>query len=339
MSPKHPIKSVQDVFDLADSYCEAALLQFANSAGLFEMLKDPLRAQDIAAKLGWVNRKAGIVLDALASLGLLVKNGECYQNSFVTNDCLLRSAPGYIGDLVEHERLQWSLWGRMDEVVRSANAVQGQQDLVLPKNSKANDVFHSAMMQLSHEIADTVASLPCWKDKRNVIDLAGGHGRYLAFLAERNPELCGEIWDLPSAQSFADRTLKDYALQSRIQFHPRDIGLPENYRENSADGALLIHCLHHFSYVGIRQIMESVFKMLTPGGALVVVDVFLERNRIEPISGAMFSLYMMMNTRYGEVYPIAELAELMEQVGFRAEVRRLGNMEDDALIIGVKEKS
>jgi SAM-dependent methyltransferase len=336
MSPKHPIKSVQDVFDLADSYCEAALLQFANNAGLFEILKVPASAQQVAGNLGWVVRKTGIVLDALASLGLLVKNDECYQNSFVTNACLLRSSPEYIGDLVEHERLQWALWGRMDEVLRNTSAVQGQQDLVLPTNSKANDVFHSAMMQLSREIADTVAGLPCWSDKRRVIDLAGGHGRYLAFLAEHNRALCGEIWDLPSAQRFAEQTLKEYSLQDRITFHAKDIGLPENYRPDSADGALLIHCLHHFSDAGIRQIMQAVFKMLRPGGTLVVVDVFLERNRIEPISGAMFSLYMMMNTRYGEVYPISELAEVMQQVGFQTEVRRLGNMEDDALIIGMK---
>jgi uncharacterized protein YqcC (DUF446 family) len=338
MSPKHRLESVKDVFDLADSYCEAALLQFANSVGLFEVLKGPLCKHDIAARLGWVDRKTGIVLDALASLGFLEKKEECYQNSSLTNDCLLRASPGYIGDLIEHERLQWSLWGRMEEVLRSKSPVTGQQDLVLPKNSQANNVFQAAMMQLSHEIADTVAGLPCWKNKRAVIDLAGGHGKYLALLAERNPGVYGEIWDLPCAENFAERTIEDSNLRNRIKFRSKDISVPENYVPDSADGALLIHCLHHFSNLAMRQVIESTFKMLRLGGVLVVVDVFLEGNRIEPVSGAMFSLYMMMNTCHGEVYPIVDLADVMKDVGFRCEVRRLGNMEDDALIIGIKEQ-
>lgn len=330
------VSSIQDVFDIADSYCDSALLQFAHASGLFETLTVPLLSNEVAAAKNWIPRKTGILLDALVSLGLLEKDGDAYQNSNVATQSLVRSAPNYIGGLVEHERLQWSLWGRMEDVLTSEKPVAGQQDLHLPENAEANQVFHSAMAQLSLDLLEAVACLPDWNGKRCVIDLAGGHGAYIATLAARHPDLHGEIWDLPSAASFAEATILQHRVGDRVIFRARDIADKCSYDDVKADGILLNHCLHHFTADVMRDIIACAFRALEPGGVMVILDVFLERNRVQPVDGAIFSLYMMMNTVFGEVHPTDEIATAARSLGMEVTVKRLNNLEDDAILVARK---
>ena len=336
MASSQRVSSIQDVFDIADCYCEAALLQFAHASGLFEILVAPLPSAEVAAAKNWIPRKTGILLDALASLGLLEKDGAVYQNANVAAQSLVRSAPNYIGGLVEHERLQWALWGRMGEVLSSEKPVAGQQDLHLPANADANQVFHSAMAQLSLDLLEAVASLPEWEGKRRVLDLAGGHGTYIATLATRHSELHGEVWDLPSACSFAEANIKRHGVDDRVVFRARNIADTCSYDDVKVDGVLLNHCLHHFTADVMRDIITQAFRALEPGGVMVILDVFLERDRVQPVDGAIFSLYMMMNTVFGEVHPTDEIATVARSLGMEVTVTRLNNLEDDAILVARK---
>lgn len=139
----------KDIFQIADRYCDSALLQHSHAAGVFDLLRFPRTSTDVAAAKGWLADKTSILLDALAALGLVLKEGAGYRNSPAADAVLVRGQSGYIGDLIEHERLQWELWGRLDTLLRSQEAVPGQQDLNLPANEYANAVFHRAMMQLA----------------------------------------------------------------------------------------------------------------------------------------------------------------------------------------------
>jgi uncharacterized protein YqcC (DUF446 family)/ubiquinone/menaquinone biosynthesis C-methylase UbiE len=338
MASSKPVSSIQDVFDIADRYCEAALLQFAHAAGLFETLTVPLRGDEVATTKNWIPRKTGILLDALVSLGLLDKAAGAYRISNVAAQCLVRAAPNYIGGLVEHERLQWALWGRMEDVLSSENPVDGQQDLHLPADAEANRVFHSAMAELSLDLLEAVVSLPEWTGKRYVIDLAGGHGTYLATLATRHPELHGEVWDLPSAALSAEATFQQYRVGDRVVFRTRNIADERSYNGVKMDGVLLNHCLHHFTADVMRDIITYAFRALEPGGIMIILDVFLERDKVRPVSGAIFSLYMMMNTVFGEVHPTDEIASVARKLGMDVTVKRLDNLEDDAILIARKAK-
>jgi hypothetical protein len=326
----------KDIFQIADRYCDSALLQHAHAAGVFDLLQSPRSSSDIATAKGWVMDKAATFLDALAALGLVLKDGSEYRNSPAVDAVLIRGKANYIGDLIEHERLQWELWGRMDAVLRAENAVQGQQDLNLPANDYANAVFHRAMMQLAGELLEVVASLPEWASVHHALDLAGGHGLYLAKVAERHPRLTGEVWDAPSARSNAESVIAAHGVAGRILFRDRDIADRNSYEGVKADAVMLNHCLHHFNWNEVRAIADSVGGILPSGGLFTILDVHLERNRTSPTENALFSLYMMVNTVRGQVHPTEEIAKLFEEAGFAVKTQLLDSMEGDFLMVGRK---
>ncbi|MDW8244615.1 MAG: methyltransferase [Thermogemmata sp.] len=328
--------SIKDVFQMADRYCESALLQQAHAAGIFELLRYPRTVDDVAAAKGWLRNKTAIMLDALAALGLLLKEGKLYRNSPVADNTLVREAPGYIGDLVEHERLQWRLWEQLDAILRSSVAVPGQQDLSLPANEYANEVFHRAMMQLAKDLVDLIARLPEWTRVRHVIDLAGGHGMYLAEVAKQHPHLTGEVWDLPSARKKAEHVIAAYGIAERVRFVERDIRDQKSYEGVTADAVMLHHCLHHFDQAGVRAIAEHVADLLPSSGLVTILDVHLESDRITPPQSALFSFYMMVNTVHGQVHPTDEIVSIFTEAGFAVETQLLDSLEDDYLIIGRK---
>ena len=266
----------------------------------------------------------------------MLKDRSGYRNSPAADAVLVNGQPGYIGDLIEHERLQWDLWGRMESVLRSQEAVPGQQDLTLPANEYANAVFHRAMMQLAGELLGLVAGLPKWAGVRHVLDLAGSHGLYLAEVAKRHPRLTGEVWDAPSARRNAESVIAAHGVTGRVRFVQRDIGDHKSYEGASADAVMLNHCLHHFARAGVRAIAESVAGLLPSGGLVTILDVHLEADRIVPAENALFSLYMMVNTVRGQVHPTGDIAAIFTEAGFAVETRLLDSLEGDFLMVGRK---
>jgi len=303
---------------------------------VFDLLRHPRTSTDVATAKGWLADKTAILLDALAALGLVLKVGTEYRNSPAADAVLVRGQSAYIGDLIEHERLQWDLWGRMDAVLRSQDAVPGQQDLNLPANEYANAVFHRAMMQLAGELLGLVAGLPEWTGVHHALDLAGGHGLYLAEVAKRHPHLTGEVWDAPSARRNAEAVIAAHGVADRVRFVERDIADHKSHAGATADAVMLNHCLHHFDLTGVRAIAGSVADILPAGGLVTILDVHLEGDRTAPAENAMFSLYMMVNTVRGQVHPTDDIASVFTEAGFIVETRLLDSLEGDFLMVGRK---
>ena len=99
---------VSDLFRMVDQFHNSALLHFAHSAGLFELTMQSCNADELAARLGWVPRKALIFLNSLVAIGLLSKDDRGrYHNAMVADQCLVKSGSGYMGGVIEHQRRQW----------------------------------------------------------------------------------------------------------------------------------------------------------------------------------------------------------------------------------------
>lgn len=326
----------KDIFEIADRYCDSALLQHAHSAEVFELLHEPRTSFEVATMKGWLEGKTAILLDALVALELLEKDGCIYRNVAIVDSVLVRKQPGYIGDLIEHERLQWNLWGRIDEVLRSNHAVTGQQDVEFPLNHYANAVFQRAMMQLAGDLTDVVADLSEWAGIRYALDLAGGHGLYLCEVAKRHDSVSGEVWDAISAKSHALAVIEKNGLTDRIQFKNRDIGDPRSYEGVIADGMMLHHCLHHFDWKRVKLIAQCVARVIPSGGLITILNPHLEHNRTQPIENALFSLYMMMNSIQGQVHPTNDIVELFQEVGFTLQTTIKPCLGVDVLIVGTK---
>jgi hypothetical protein len=199
--------TASDIISMSDSFQESAILQFANYSGLFELLKEPATAETISESKGWLLRKTKLLLNVLTSLGLVVKTDNKYCNTQSTNQVLTKDGSSYVGALIEHQRLQWQLWSKISEVLSCEEPIEGQQEVKLKKDPHANDAFNQAMLQLSKENIASIVALPEMEGEKSILDLAGGHGTYLAALAKYNPHITGQVWDFATAREAASTGL------------------------------------------------------------------------------------------------------------------------------------
>ena len=296
--------NVGDLFRLADQFHDSALLHFAHASGLFELTTEPLGCQEVSARTKWIPRKAGILLNSLVAIGLLVKDEQDrYQNAPVVENALVKSKPGYMGGVIEHQRLQWGTWVRLDEVLATRAPLSWQQEQRLRNDTQANDAFHEAMRNLARANLPAFLSLPVPKGKKHVIDMAGSHGTYLASLARDNPRYTGEVWDLPGAERHALQTFREFDCADRCAFRCKDITSPESYQAVRADVVMLNDCMHYFEPEEVSAILSRAASVLAPDGTLLLATQLLHANGVSPAPAAGFSMHMMLNTAHGGLHP------------------------------------
>jgi hypothetical protein len=92
--PQNHKSHAEYINELMRGYWKAAVLFCANDLGIFEALTDgPQTADQVAQRLGTDPRATAMLMNALAALKLLEKNGDLFSNSETANQCLVPSAP------------------------------------------------------------------------------------------------------------------------------------------------------------------------------------------------------------------------------------------------------
>jgi predicted transcriptional regulator len=103
MTPEEILKSAQ-------GFMESRILLSAAELNLFTILhKAPLSAQEVAERIGGDVRALSMLLDAIAAMGLLVKQNGRYQCSGTVAQWLTEDSPDTILPMVLHMA---SLWPR-----------------------------------------------------------------------------------------------------------------------------------------------------------------------------------------------------------------------------------
>ena len=97
--------------------------------------------------------------------------------------------------------------------------------------------------------------------------------------------------------------------------------------------------VHQNSRSQNRALFANVGQALGPGGRIVLRDILMEPNRIQPVAGALFALNMLVATEGGGTFTFQELAEDLASAGFTqaAVVRRDEAM--NSVVVAVKAPS
>jgi SAM-dependent methyltransferase len=330
---------VSDLFRMVDQFHDSALLHFAHSAGLFELTIQSRSADELAARLGWVPRKALIFLNSLVAIGLLSKDDRGrYHNAMVADQCLVKSGSGYMGGVIEHQRRQWDTWTRIGETLSARKALPWHQEQKLKSDTDANDAFHQAMRNLARANLPAFLSLPIPAGRKHVIDMAGSHGVYLAAMAKAEPDLTGEVWDLPGAERLALETFSEFGCSERCSFRAKDITLSFSFAGAHANVVMLNDCLHYFEPETVRDLLSSAVDVLAPEGMLLVATQLLNPDGISPAAAAGFSMHMMLNTAHGGLHVTSWIAELIANKGLSVVQKPLDPTGRYVVLVGRKTR-
>ena len=314
-------KQAQEFAKLWGGFRAARVLLTANNYNIFEHLKIFRTAGQVADILDTNFRATEILLDAVASLGLLAKQGKRYRITASAKQFLLKESPVYQGDMLRHADSLWKSWSNLDTTIKTG----------MPSRSENRD--HEAFIRAMHNNAVFRApALVKTLDLRKVktaLDLGGGPGTYSIELAKQG--IAVTLFDVPStldvAKSFIQKSKAKTIELKAGDFHADPIG--KDY-----DLVLLSQVFHSYSEEENCALLEKVRNALNPRGQIAIHEFFLKPNRACPPEGALFSINMLVNTSMGRSYSPQEMKRWLAKTGFKNVREKLIN--DTVLVTGTK---
>jgi SAM-dependent methyltransferase len=309
------------LLELARSYQPAAILAAAADLDLFSVLAtQPLAAVEAAQQLTVDRRGLVILLDALAALGLLLKQDGRYSPASGVAACLTPRGAQSVLAMVQHQANCLRRWTQLAEVVKTGRPAERKPSV----RGEAGDreSFIGAMHNVSDSVAAEVIQAVQPVSFHHLLDVGGASGTWtIAFLRDR-PSAVATLFDLPEVLPLARERLAQARLSNRVEFVGGDF--TKDTLPGGCDLAWVSAIVHQNSRAENRALFGQVFQGLVPGGWIAVRDVLMRENRTEPILGALFAVNMLVGTAAGGTFTFEELREDLAAAGFsEARVARL----------------
>jgi 2-polyprenyl-3-methyl-5-hydroxy-6-metoxy-1,4-benzoquinol methylase len=273
-------------------------------------------APAIAKAVDCPERSTRILLDAMATLGLVTKSGTSYALTPVTEQFLVRGKPTYMGDLTQifGSAMLWPATQKLAEAVKNDGTT-------LPEHAETpRHSFWETFARSTAALAGPAASaldglLGKWfegKDKVRVLDVAAGSGLYGFTLASRpNVHLTALDWPnvLVETKEWAKRVHVDPGRVRYIEGNLFEVDFQGPY-----DLILMSHVYHHFDAATCASLTKKAAGALAPGGRLAVQDFLYDADLKNPM-GALFAVTMLMWSRKGETYSADDFTKWFKAAG------------------------
>jgi predicted transcriptional regulator len=325
-----------ELMRLAGGHVEARLTQTALELAIFDALESSAAtAEAVANRLKLEPMATELLLNSLASLGLLNKRAECFSLTEGAAKYLLKSSPQYLGAMIRFESSLWSCWEKLPEAIRSGQPVRPPN--MYQDDPTETEIFIEAMDSLvkARGDAEVVANAIDWSGMTELLDIGSGPASYPIAFCERFPNLHAKIFDLPGTLAITERYVREAGMTERIRLIAGD------YRKDPIPGdynlIFLSNIIHGESFEINRSLIRKLVSNLKLGGQIVVKDHILDDSRTTPPVGAIFSLLMLLTTESGRCYSFNEIKSWMEHAGL-SRVQRLDLPAPltSSLVIGVK---
>lgn len=305
------------LLNMSSCYWKACTLHAGVKLDIFSALgAGELTAREVAGRLDLDPRGCETLMNALAAMGLLGKDGERYANAEAARRFLVKGAPGYIGYIIMHHHHLVDGWAQLDSAVRFGEAVETKSH----GEERERESFLLGMHNLASGIAPVVAGQLDLAGRRHLLDLGGGPGTWAIAFCRANPALAATIFDRPTTRPIALRVVRENELETRIAFAGGDFTqdpIPGRY-----DVAWLSQILHSNGPAACEAIVAKTVAALEPGGIILVHEFFLNETKDGPEFPALFSLNMLINNGSGRSYAEAEVRAMLERTGVH-DIRRL----------------
>ena len=323
--------SVGDLLNTSNAYWRGCALQAGVRLDIFSTLHDrQLTLDEVAGQTGTDRRGMEYLLNALSAMGLLSKEHNLYRNTRETRKLLCKDSAAYMGHIILHHHHILDGWAQLDEAVRSGTPiVKRSYGEELERES-----FLMGMFNLAMGTAPAIAKEIDLAGRHRLLDLGGGPGTYAIHFCLANPELSAVIFDRPTTEPFAMKTVEKFDLTERIEFAGGDI-TTDTIPGGPYDVAWLSHLLHSNGPEQCREIIDRTVAAMAPGGVIMIHDFILDNSKDAPEFPALFSLNMLVNNPAGRSYSEEELTTMLHTSGVREITRHpFQGTNDSAILYG-----
>jgi predicted O-methyltransferase YrrM len=298
--------------ELSWGYRPAILILSANRLRLFDALSGrPMTPAGIAHRLGLDERALTIVLDALVSLGLVIKRGGTYRCGAAVKDLLVSGGSRFQGNILDHRFNVLERWMHLPFVLEEG----GPAEFARPKRSPAQwRHFILGMEDIARESIAPFLRAFDLGGRRRLLDLGGGPGTYTIALCRRYRRLEAVLFDLPDTIPIARTQIREAGLEDRIKTVTGDYLADDIGR--GFDAVLLSNIVHSLSLTEFLALARKVHLALDDGGIIAVREFRLDESRTSPPASALFAVNMLVSTDGGNCYTASEIEKTIRRAGF-----------------------
>lgn len=294
----------------------------ANSLGVFDNLKKAVSALEVAKKLKTDLRATGILLDALAGIGLVIKSKDGrYRNASLSNRYLLKGTHHFQGDIIRHAANMWQNFSVLDEILKTGRPARLSFD---------HEAFILGMHNLTVLRTENLIKVLGLKGVDTMLDLGGGPGTNAIAMAKKGVK--ATIFDLPATINIAKKVARREGVKNinfiSGDFHMDSIGL-------EYDLILVSQILHSFSAEEDMALLRKCMAAVNPGGRVVVQEFPINDDLTVPPHSALFSVNMLVGTEKGRCYSPGEIKQWFAEADFKNIV--IKNLPETVLIIGKRK--
>ena len=304
-----PVRNVDDLMALGHGYQRAMTLFAALKLGVFRGLAGGgCDAPALARRVGADPGKLSILLDALATQGLVGKKGNRYRNAPAARDLLL-PGPRSMESILLHLLDGWGEWGRLPATIRAGRTPRGGVEGNLQEN------FIRGMEENARKRAAAVARQIPLRGGDRLLDLGGGPGSYALAWADACPGAEITVFDTPATLRVTRKILREKGAYGRVRLAEGDflkdpLGGPYDF-------VWISQILHAFPETDCRKLLRKARSALAPGGRAAVQEFLLAEGKTSPPGPVFFSVHMVAVTGGGRAYTAKEIAGMMRSAGFR----------------------
>jgi precorrin-6B methylase 2 len=305
--------TAEDVLDLARSFQPVCVLAAAAALDVLSPLAvKPMTAEALAHKLGVDPRATAVLLDALAALQFLGKQGEKYSVPKDVARLLSEQSADNVLPMVRHLANCLRRWAELPKVVKTGKCAEAGPSI---RGADADrEDFIGAMNLISRPIAAGLIDKIQPLELRHVLDVGGGSGTWTIAFLRAMPEARATLFDLPTVIPMAEKRFAEAGLTDRVTLVGGDFhtdALPEG-----ADLAWLGAICHQNSRKQNRDLFAKIHKALAKDGFIVIRDMVMDSSHTNPVAGALFAVNMLVATEGGGTYSFDEYTEDLQASGF-----------------------
>jgi len=323
----------EQLLEMASAFRPACVLGAAAELDVFTAIGDErLSVEEAAGRLRTDRRATRMLLDALAALRLLEKEGGRYAVPEPLRPLLLEGSPRSILPMIRHNANILRQWTQLAWVVKSG--IPGPRMASIRGFEADRAAFIAAMHVISAPIADELVARIGPLPFAHLLDVGGASGTWTMAFLRANRQARATIFDLPDAIQQARQRFAATEFADRVAFVAGDF-----YRDelpSGADLAWVSAIIHQHGREENRELFGKVYRALVSGGHVAVRDIVMEPDRTRPRLGAMFAINMLVNTDRGDTFTLEEIAEDLRAAGFEEAECRVRAEDMSSVVIARK---
>ena len=280
--------------------------------------EEPRTAVELAPGLNLRLEAASRLLDAAASLKLLERRSGDRYGLGIHGAALLGNPA--VARMVEHHALFYRDLADPIALLREGGRQTELSSFWSYARREGTDGGDSRVASYSELMA---ASLPMLAEDileayppgrhRRLLDVGGGEGAFLETVAAAAPTLELMLFDLPAVARRAHVRLARAGISSRTTVVGGDVlsdPLPRG-----ADLVSLVRVLHDHDDPQALRILHAVYRVLPPGGVVVIAEPMARTPGAEAMGDAYFGFYLLAMGQ-GRPRTADELGSLLVRAGF-----------------------